>query len=267
MIGDGLDLCTLRADMDDPPWILRGRLYSALAASCCRKDGDGCPACILFTPAHLRRDGRSRQDVRPIVIRRGMTGTEILLFGKAVEHGLKVMSTLGLTGSWIGPQGGPTSSPIAAPLSAWMRPIEGKVLLHILSPLRLEKGSTILTRFDLKVLAQSLSLRLRRMRSSVGDGQWEDDDIDASLREVTAASVTSSYVWRTAVRRYSTRQKQCVWLDGIEGWVTLDNVGAALARLLAAGSLLHVGRGAVMGCGWVQAAERDSRDPMREARC
>lgn len=255
MIGEGLEVSLLRVPLNDPPWVLRGRIYAALAERFCRNPGDGCPACTLFNPTHLRRDGKAREEVRPVVIRQAGERAEILLFGRATEYGADIQRALPVSGPWVGPEGQQGSSPIAAPLGEWIRTVEGAVLLRFLSPLRLEKAGSVQADFHLDALVRSLSLRLHRLRASVGDGVWDDADVDRAVRDAEAATVSASCIWREAARRYSTRQRRAVWLDGLVGWARLESVRPSLGRLLAAGRVLHAGKGAVFGCGWLEATQ------------
>lgn len=255
MIGQGLQVSLLRVPLNASPWTLRGHLYTALARRFCRSPGDACPACKLFNPTYLRRDGKARDEVRPVVIRQAGERSEILLFGRATEYGADIQRALPASGFWVGPDGQQHPAPVVSPLSDWIQPVQGAVLLRFLSPLRLEKAGSIQADFSLDALVRSLSLRLHRLRASVGDGVWDDPEVDQATRDAQTVTVSAFCLWREVARRYSSRQHRTVWLDGLVGWARLENVRPSLGRLLAAGRVLHAGKGAVFGCGWLEATQ------------
>lgn len=260
MIGEGLSVAVLQTVLPEPPWRVRGYLYARMRQAHCTRAGDGCPACTLFAPLRIRRDGKPRDEVRPIALRESGGHVEVVLFGRAVELGQAVARLLPDSAvGWIRPDGSLVGSPVASPLSTWMRPVRGTLVLRLLSPLRLTRqGKVRADGLDLRVLALSVAARLRRLRSSVGDGVWEDPDVDAALEEANSATLTAGSFWRERLRRVSSRQAREVWLDGLVGWARLEGVGAALGRLLAAGAVVQAGKGVVFGCGQLTAQAVDA---------
>lgn len=262
MIGEGLRIAILATDLPaDEPWLWRGRVFAALWERHHASEGDLCPACQLFAPTHVRADGRDREEARPIVFRPGSEGLEVVLIGRATEWAQEVatcMSPGRLT--WRRPRGEPAVSAEARDLREWLRPVSGSVLVQFPMPLRLKAGGRMWSSgLEPARLASALSLRLRRLRSGFGDGSWEDGEIDAAIEEAGRATVAASFFTRARVRRYSTRQRQQVWLDGQVGWARIEDVGTSFGRLLAAGEHLHVGKDTVMGCG--QLLVREARAP------
>jgi hypothetical protein len=251
VIGDGLPLVLLSTDLPaDEPWMWRGRVYGALAERFHTAEGDGCPACTLFAPVHVRSDGRPREEARPVVFRPGPEGLEVLLFGEATRWAEDLAACLprGVF-SWRKPNG-LLGSAQAVELCEWLRPLSGTLLVEFRTPLRLKVGGRWWSGdLEASLLASVLSFRLRRLRSRFGDGVWADDDVDRALEEAGRARVTASFLTLVRARRYSTRHERHLSLSGYVGWARIEDAGGSLGRLLSAGEYIHAGKDTVMGCG------------------
>ncbi|MGH7265541.1 MAG: CRISPR system precrRNA processing endoribonuclease RAMP protein Cas6 [Candidatus Rokuibacteriota bacterium] len=120
--------------------------------------------------------------------------------------------------------------------------------LRMLTPLRLKREGRYLMEFDPVALARDIGLRVAALGHYHGGLPWP-----APWREV-AAEAGALTVSRCRLRwanapRFSRGQDRTIVLGGLLGDVEVRSVGPALARLLAAATVLHAGKATALGFG------------------
>ncbi|MDR7491963.1 MAG: CRISPR system precrRNA processing endoribonuclease RAMP protein Cas6 [Armatimonadota bacterium] len=137
---------------------------------------------------------------------------------------------------------------MADELARWAGETAERLRLRLVSPLRLRRGGVLLRGFALRALARDLSLRLAALGHYHGGLPWPAPWTEA-LAEAERAGVAEARTrWLEGVR-YSARQGREIVTGGLVGEVCLEAVGPTLRQLLAAGTVLHAGKGASMGLG------------------
>jgi hypothetical protein len=137
------------------------------------------------------------------------------------------------------------------PLKNWLRQQEQSSLTAILrTPLRLTKQRE--QRMNWSLLYTNLARRLEGLHMVYGNGEgfgkekWQITVLDFSSWPIPQAKLQ----W-TELERYSGRQHQAIPLGGFTGAVDLYGLSARQRYWWQVASLIHVGRGAVMGLGRV----------------
>lgn len=124
-----------------------------------------------------------------------------------------------------------------------------QLTLRFVTPMRIKHQGDYIDRPDFHVLIRSLLRRISTLTYFHCDRQWEVDFraiIAAAGQVETVAVVTDRVGWG---RRYSTRQRQHVWLDGFVGEAIYRGDLEQFRSLLVLGSLVHVGKATVFGHG------------------
>jgi len=106
-------------------------------------------------------------------------------------------------------------------------------------------------RIEFGILISRLLQRIETLASLYGEGLPEDGQ-ETARRLIQAARtvriVRDETAWNEW-KRYSTRQKQEVWMDGVIGKVTYEGELSPFLPLLLLGQYTHVGKGCVFGLG------------------
>jgi hypothetical protein len=135
-------------------------------------------------------------------------------------------------------------------------PVVERCLLGLVTPVLLKDGGRgwlgpgALT---LPRLAAATARRLNALSAVYGNGL----QLDALKPTVEAAGVTvtrSELQWCSPERKSSV-QDGVIKLSGVTGYYHLESVPLALAELLAAATLFHVGKHACEGCGRLKVRE------------
>ena len=144
----------------------------------------------------------------------------------------------------------PTHNLAELPTLAARLPADLRMTLH--TPLRVKAGGAFIEHFDLRAIVEAACWRLAALYRFYGERPWTDD-----YRPIVAAA-NQARVEQAAVRwvdweRTSTRgnTQRSMKLGGIVGTAALRAVPPEVRAVLLAGSLLHIGKAAVFGHGWV----------------
>jgi hypothetical protein len=143
------------------------------------------------------------------------------------------------------------AAPLPEPLPAHCPPAPSAVRLHLRTPLRLRLRGDLLTGRSLMpghVVAAAIR-RLRGLGLALSGGLAE-----AARREAATLRFDAPRLGWLETTRFSTRQNTLMRLGGIVGEATLDLRQAPhVWPLLWATSILHLGKGASMGFGSIEA--------------
>ncbi|MEI7769225.1 MAG: CRISPR system precrRNA processing endoribonuclease RAMP protein Cas6 [Chloroflexales bacterium] len=124
--------------------------------------------------------------------------------------------------------------------------------LTLRTPLRVKARGAFIEQLDLPAIVQAACWRLAALAAFHGD-PWELDyrPVVEAARQVAVERPEIQWVdWeRTSTREAQPRQ---MTLGGIIGSATLRGAPPAVRAALLAGSLLHIGKAAVFGHGWVE---------------
>jgi hypothetical protein len=120
--------------------------------------------------------------------------------------------------------------------------------LRMVTPLRLKRHGRYLTEFDPVTLARDLGLRIAALGHYHGGLPWPAPWPEV-VAEAVAVNVSRSRLRWVDAPRFSRRQERRIVLGGLLGDVELRGVGGALARLLAAATVLHAGKATALGLG------------------
>jgi len=136
-------------------------------------------------------------------------------------------------------------------------PVVTRCLLGLVTPVLLKDGGRgwfgpgTLT---LPRLVAAATRRLNALSAVYGNGVR----IDERESVVEAADVTvarAELQWRSPERKSSVQGGAVIKLSGVTGYFCLESVPLALAELLAAATLFHVGKHACEGCGRLKVRE------------
>lgn len=124
--------------------------------------------------------------------------------------------------------------------------------LRLHTPLRVKARGAFIEQLDMAAIVQAAGWRLNALAVFHGAGPW-DTDYRPIVEAARGVSIESADVKWVDWERTSTRggQQQRMILGGLVGTVTLRAVPPAVYGLLRAGSLVHIGKAAVFGHGWV----------------
>jgi len=123
-----------------------------------------------------------------------------------------------------------------------------RVELEFLTNTALKHHGKVQQRISFHVLISRLLQRIEALCRFHHDGPFELDArqlIISSREVVTVADETRWHAWR----RYSSRQRQKVPMDGLRGRIVFEGDLKPYLPLLRVGQFTHVGRGSVMGLG------------------
>lgn len=125
--------------------------------------------------------------------------------------------------------------------------------LELHTPLRIKTHGTMLRRFELAPLVQSICWRLNALALFYGE-QTEPISYRTVVEQAQRAHVAAARVRWDDWQRTSTRgpEPQTMPMGGLVGSVELRDVSSAVRAALLLGSLVGVGKGATFGLGEVR---------------
>ncbi len=141
----------------------------------------------------------------------------------------------------------------AVALSAYAQSLPDDLRLILHTPLRIRERGEVLHTFDLPALTRAACWRIGALATFHGSGWWQVD-YERLVDAARAVTVEQALIRWADLQRTSTRQQQTMPQGGIVGAVTLRGVGIDLRRLLALGSLVHIGKSCTFGHGSVRIA-------------
>lgn len=123
-----------------------------------------------------------------------------------------------------------------------------RVCLQFTEPLRLQIQGARQFSVPIDVLTENI---VRRLNSLLYFHHNEQTMTDAGtfIEEAFNAEVEAEQFHYVKYKRFSTRQKQQGYIDGIKGELTVRNVSPALQALLTIGQYVHVGKQTIFGFG------------------
>jgi hypothetical protein len=139
-----------------------------------------------------------------------------------------------------------------------------QLTLQFRTSLRLIDGDRLIKRFDPRPFVQRLAWRLEQLAVAYGDGAPLGDRAALTMQLANLTLADDQTTWVDVVS-YSARSRQRTPIGGLVGQITLAGDLAPLRELLVWGSLIHVGKNAVKGDGWLPLAHvnRAVRAPTR----
>jgi hypothetical protein len=120
--------------------------------------------------------------------------------------------------------------------------------VRMLTPLRLKRRGQYLAEFDPVALARDIGLRVAALGHYHGGLPWPAPWPETHA-EASALTVSQCRLRWVDAPRFSRRQERTIVLGGLLGDVEVSGVGPALARLLAAATILHAGKATALGFG------------------
>lgn len=148
--------------------------------------------------------------------------------------------------------GSPTSSVAAPPLVPSLTPLgPGPVILHILTPLRIQRNHCLVDHPRFRDLVFNILRRVLELAHFHVPGaaiDWSFRDLLDRANDVHVAAELRWQDWK----RWSQRQNAAMKLGGIVGRIVLQGELEPFAELLRVAEIVHVGKGATFGLGKVR---------------
>lgn len=141
--------------------------------------------------------------------------------------------------------------PTAAVLGDILPRLPGSVTgvrIDIQTPMRIRRQRKVTTTPDFVDFCRALLRRLSQLLIVPGRGIWQVDEASV-LAAAKKIELVDQNLRVEKWKRYSSRQKQSIWMDGIVGEMELQGDLRPLLPLLLAGQWLRVGRGSTFGNG------------------
>jgi hypothetical protein len=142
-----------------------------------------------------------------------------------------------------------------AELPARAEALPADLRIELRTPLRVKSRGAFIEQLDLGAIVQASCWRVGALAVFHGPGPWRPDHrpLVEAARAVRVERADVRWVdWeRTSTRGGERRQMK---LGGIIGTAVLREVPVAVRAALLAASMLHVGKAAVFGHGWVEVA-------------
>jgi len=195
------------------------------------------------------------------------------LFGPAIfyaslflETAVTALSSLGLAVTELSalrpggmePETG--GNQIAWPLADWVRQdaadIPGAEMLQLkfITPARLfSNGRQVRHGVSFALIVRGLVRRLRDLKRRYDDNCIMGRTGRHFYQAATSVRVASDRLWYSRRKRYSYRQQQEVYLNGIKGAIRFQGPFHSFLPLLRAGELVHIGKGISCGNGRMMA--------------
>lgn len=124
------------------------------------------------------------------------------------------------------------------------------LVIDLCTHVRLQHHGTIMNanNFCAKIFCQSLLRRYMTVAQIYQDYVMDDTQLNEYYQAIQ--NIESKHqLHRHSWARYSNRQRQAIYQDGLLGHIELNNVSASLYQLLYLGQWLHVGKGGAFGLG------------------
>jgi hypothetical protein len=159
------------------------------------------------------------------------------------------------------PGGNTPSENISWPLAAWIKSEwendasrDAILKLHCITPLRLMKnGRPLRDQFSFATLITSVIRRLRDLKRSFGADQNMGEIQDDFFKFSETVTIHQSNLFWFPEKRYSSRQRQDVLLNGLIGQIQFIGQVAPFYPILKAGEIVHIGKSVSNGCGRIVA--------------
>lgn len=131
----------------------------------------------------------------------------------------------------------------------------GKLLMKLLSPLRIVNKGAIIRRPSFEVIIRSI---LRRYSSLeyFHDHRETSFNYAELIKKAASVLMTDEQLKWCDYTRYSTRQKKAVPMGGIMGEITYERGWQEFFPLLKAAELMHIGKNCTFGLGQVEFEEK-----------
>ncbi|MBE5869887.1 MAG: CRISPR system precrRNA processing endoribonuclease RAMP protein Cas6 [Lachnospiraceae bacterium] len=120
-------------------------------------------------------------------------------------------------------------------------------IIRFQSPLSMKYNKEIMTKFQPKALLEGICRRLYILACFEGI-HTDPDEIRSHFLE-RLPEVLNEQHYFVQIRRYSNRKDAAMYLKGIEGSLTLQEIRKELLDLLLAGELIHIGSNTSFGFG------------------
>jgi len=127
-------------------------------------------------------------------------------------------------------------------------PVNARFSIHFMSPLRLKVGGRITSRPTFRDIVAALSRRAALLSYFHCGGPGEPLH-DLLLGRVGGVKMVDSRTMELTQRRFSSRQKRKIPMDGFMGTLTFEGDYGTFAPLLRVGEYIHVGKDTVFGYG------------------
>lgn len=129
---------------------------------------------------------------------------------------------------------------------------DGRLRLHLVTPLRIKEKGRFVDRLTFRTLAFRMLRRVLEVAHFHVPASKIDWDVDALLEQADAVRVTDADLSWLDWERYSNRQRTKMRLGGLVGALTLEGPLAPFHDLLRAAEVLHVGKGTTFGLGKIR---------------
>ena len=125
--------------------------------------------------------------------------------------------------------------------------MEGDIQLKFKSPTTIKYRGEILDEYNINAIIESLCRRIYMLDCFEGiTSQIHDKEYVESIAVPEQKQTEQKNI---SVRRFSNHSKSAMYLNGIEGNVTLSDVSPELFEILLAGELVHIGKNTSFGFG------------------
>jgi len=149
--------------------------------------------------------------------------------------------------------GGPVAWPLKTWIDSMMEPTSDRLALRFVTPVRLARNGELMKKgVDFSMIVQAAVRRLRDLVKNYGSGAdmgATDRDFYRATDAVTVAA--DRLEWKER-RRRSSRQRQSVYLNGLEGKIAFKGPVRPFTSLLRAAEMVHIGKATSSGNGRIE---------------
>jgi hypothetical protein len=146
--------------------------------------------------------------------------------------------------------------PLAWKLDDFLEPkfsSENFLSAHFVTPVHILTNGKALNKedFSFKHLMLAIIYRLRDLKRSYGN-DTDMGKIPADFSEITRqVGIVQNRLYWSRKKRFSKRQGQDIWLNGLKGDICFQGPFHHFSRMLKAAEIVRVGKGASEGNGWI----------------